>query len=585
MTESGFGPDPEEHINELFGVAVNLAPAARAAYLTEQCGDKPILREGVERMLASYFEAKDARFLESTEAPLASGMPLGLPPRRVVESLLRERMLPGALLTFFVFGAFFVKNMSDGTYANPSPGERNDRLLLVVAHVMILVASAAGSLILLWRRRRRSLGALRRVEIAIILATVLFFVQYTRSEFHKTLAVSHSEPDDPRVFDPLDVTNDSCTLRWFILIVAYGVYVPNSLLRWGTMMGIFVGTSLLTTYVVDAPDLDRSDRLIEATIWLAVAVGLSATGPAAVNRLKKERVEARRFGLFRLIRRIGQGSMGAVFLAEHWLHQGHYAVKVIVPELSEDPEYGERFKREVESIARISHENIVRVFDSGQTNDDILYYVMEYLPGLSVKEIVEANGTLPAGRVVYLLEQVCSALAAAHEKNVIHRDIKPNNIFVCERDVVKVLDFGIALAKSPASLLQHSASGSDVPAQGTSGFSSPEQAAGLAPIPANDIYGVGAIGYYMLCGHAPDEMRVDAGSAGAGRQTMPLEQLRPDVPRDLSEVMMKCLAAHPADRFQKAEDVEHAFAQCECARQWDKPSAIAWWKNRLPAVE
>src|SRR5262249_9563895 len=143
----------------------------------------------------------------------------------------------------------------------------------------------------------------------------------------------------------------------------------------------------------------------------------------------------------------GEGGMGEVYLAEHRLLKRSCAIKLIRPELARDPEYAQRFEREVRATAALRHANIVEIFDYGQTEDGTLYYVMEYLPGESLDALVERCGRMPAGRAVHLLQQVCAALEEAHDAGLVHRDVKPNNILVCHHgrqyDQVKLLDFGL----------------------------------------------------------------------------------------------------------------------------------------------
>ena len=188
-------------------------------------------------------------------------------------------------------------------------------------------------------------------------------------------------------------------------------------------------------------------------ILLILAVG-SAFGARTISRLRRQVAEARQLGQYRLRRRIGAGGMGEVYLAEHQLLKRPCAVKLIRPDDVADPRALERFEREVRLTATLSHPNTVEIYDYGRTEDGTYYYVMEYLPGLSLAELVERHGPLPPGRVVYLLRQVCGALREAHAAGLIHRDIKPSNIFAARRggmdDVAKLLDFGLVLPAATA---------------------------------------------------------------------------------------------------------------------------------------
>ena len=166
----------------------------------------------------------------------------------------------------------------------------------------------------------------------------------------------------------------------------------------------------------------------DAMILLILAVG-ATFGTRTISRLRRQVAEARQLGQYRLRRRIGCGGMGEVYLAEHQLLKRPCALKLIRSEAVADPNALERFEREVQITATLSHPNTVEIFDYGRTEDGTYYYVMEYLPGLSLAELVERHGPLPPARAVYLLRQVCLALREAHAAGLIHRDIKPSNIF------------------------------------------------------------------------------------------------------------------------------------------------------------
>ncbi len=174
---------------------------------------------------------------------------------------------------------------------------------------------------------------------------------------------------------------------------------------------------------------------------------LAVYGSMLLNGLRKQLHHVRKFGQYQLIRKLGEGGMGEVHLAEHQLLKRPCALKLIKTEAGANPTALARFEREVQSAARLAHPNTIQIFDYGHTEDGTFYYVMEYLDGLSLAETVQKAGPLPAGRVIYLFKQVCAALAEAHEIGLVHRDLKPANLFVAvrggESDVAKVLDFGL----------------------------------------------------------------------------------------------------------------------------------------------
>ena len=236
--------------------------------------------------------------------------------------------------------------------------------------------------------------------------------------------------------------------------------------------------------------------------------------------------------------------------------------------------------------ARLSHWNTVEIFDYGRTEDGTFFYVMEYLPGLSLEDLLRRHGPLPAGRVVHLLRQTCQGLREAHAIGLIHRDIKPGNIFAAQRgglyDVAKLLDFGLVkpVAEIPSARLTHEGAISGTPL-----FMSPEQARGLGDLDArSDIYSLGAVAYTLLTGRPPFEETnpFEVMIAHARDEVVPPSRVRREVPADLEQVILRCLAKKPEDRFPDVESLEQALADCTAAGQWTAANAAHWWHENEP---
>jgi serine/threonine-protein kinase len=212
---------------------------------------------------------------------------------------------------------------------------------------------------------------------------------------------------------------------------------------------------------------------------------------------------------------------------------------------------------------------------------------MEYLPGLSLDQLLAQYGSLPAGRAIYLLRQACSALAEAHAAGLIHRDLKPANLYISERgglcDFVKVLDFGLVkqVHGSGAARLTR-----DHVVSGTPWYMSPEQALGNQDLDArSDLYALGAIAYHMLSGQPPfpDENPVAVMIAHAHTEVPPIH--RSSIPDDLQQVVLRCLRKSPADRFADAKELEQALGACSAAGEWDAQKAALWWHDVCFAME
>jgi serine/threonine-protein kinase len=208
---------------------------------------------------------------------------------------------------------------------------------------------------------------------------------------------------------------------------------------------------------------------------------------------------------------------------------------------------------------------------------------MEYLPGMSLGDLVERHGPLPPGRAVYLLRQVALALEEAHEAGLIHRDIKPSNIFAARRggmdDVAKLLDFGLV---RPAATASSARTSDDWQILGTPLYMSPEQATTSRPLDArSDIYSLGAVAYFLLTGKPPFDAAtaIEAIAAHARDPVVPPSQIREQVPADLDAVVLRCLAKDPTERFPDAESLENALGRCLCASSWNKGLARRWWND------
>jgi serine/threonine-protein kinase len=233
--------------------------------------------------------------------------------------------------------------------------------------------------------------------------------------------------------------------------------------------------------------------------------------------------------------------------------------------------------------ARLSHWNTIEIYDYGRTDDGTFFYVMEYLPGLSLEDLLERHGPLPAERVIHLLRQICQGLREAHAIGLIHRDIKPGNVFAAQRggvcDVAKLLDFGLVkpVTETPSARLTQ-----DGGISGTPLFMSPEQARGLDNLDArSDIYSVGALAYTLITGRPPfdGDNAMEAMIAHIRDEVVPPSKHQADVPADLERVILRCLAKRPEDRYQDVDSLEQALMECAAANQWTQADAARWWRE------
>ncbi len=287
--------------------------------------------------------------------------------------------------------------------------------------------------------------------------------------------------------------------------------------------------------------------------------------------------------MYTLRQQVGSGGMGEVYLAEHRLLKRPCAIKLIRRDKVDDSNVLLRFESEVQATAGLTHPNTIEIYDYGHTEEGTFYYVMEFLPGLNLQEIVERFGALQPQRVVYLLRQVCSALAEAHHKGMIHRDIKPGNIFSAERgglyDVAKLLDFGLVKDnRSDKDSLNLTMEGAVV---GSPLYTSPEVVTGDGkPDSRSDIYSLGATAYYLLTGIPvfEGENALKVVFAHVSQTVRPMTQINPKISDELEAIVLKCLEKKPEDRFQTAEELGMALNQLQL-KEWTQKQAAAWWSD------
>src|SRR5262245_827865 len=263
---------------------------------------------------------------------------------------------------------------------------------------------------------------------------------------------------------------------------------------------------------------------------------------------------------YEILAPLGAGGMGEVYRARDARLDRQVAIKVLPERLADSAEALARFQREAKALAALSHANLVAIFDVG-TDQDISFAVMEFLAGETLRECLD-RGNLPLARVLEIGAAVADGLAAAHAHGVIHRDLKPDNIFLSAKGQVKILDFGLARFASPEPLgatAEYLTEAGRV--MGTVGYMSPEQASGAIPDGRGDIFSLGCVIYEMATGRRafPGDTAAQVLAAVLRDQPADMDASGTRLPPQLKQLIAKCLAKRPEDRFPSANDVTVAL--------------------------
>ena len=377
-----------------------------------------------------------------------------------------------------------------------------------------------------------------------------------------------------------------------IPILAFGALIPAPPKK---ALTVAFGAALmdpLALYMMRLHEpLPRAPELMLLFASPFVAALVSQRISLVVHRLSEGIVKAREVGSYSLVERLGVGGMAEVWRAEHRMLARPAAVKLIRPKVLIDhgPQDAERllrlFSREARATASLFSPHTIQVYDFGITREGAFYYVMELLRGIDLKTLVERFGAQPGERVSALLHQACHSLAEAHERNFVHRDVKPANIYTChyglDYDFVKVLDFGLVMDRHPTPEELED----DRRFVGTPAVMAPEMVRFQAPVDARtDIYALGCVGYWLLTGKSVFDAstRHDLLIMHAHQKPIPpSKRVGLELHPELETLVMRCLEKNPNRRPQSARELGDTLAALRFEHPWSEERAELWWKRSL----
>ena len=387
-------------------------------------------------------------------------------------------------------------------------------------------------------------------------------------------------------------------LSWLcVLILLFPMIIPNTPRK--TLIASLLAASMDPVGLLVAHVRGLEIPTLTVILWNYLpnyVCALLAVIPSKIMvRLGRQVQRARELGSYRLVQLIGRGGMGEVWRATHRMLARPAAIKLIKPEILGTPSQAgsavviQRFRREAEAASCLQSPHTIRLYDFGETRAGTFYFVMELLDGLDLETLVNRYGPIPPERVVHFLRQSCHSLGEAHDCGLIHRDVKPANIYLCrlgrEYDFVKVLDFGLVKYDRAQSMLDTIKSTSDL-TTGTPAYMAPEMANGDPVDRRADLYALGCVGYWLLTGKLVFEADSPLKMLIQHIQAEPVPPSRRSgrpVPPALERLIMRCLQKEPGKRPASADELLAELDRVELEQSWGQQRAREWWETHMAA--
>jgi serine/threonine-protein kinase len=411
-----------------------------------------------------------------------------------------------------------------------------------------------------------------------------------------SLAVSLQEFTDPALMEKVPTG-----ISWVVWVISiYPLLVPNTPRKMllATLLAATMGPlSIVLVVWVNGNAMPTAGHMVLLFFPNYLAAGWAVFASRIIHHLGTAARRAQRMGAYRLTERIGHGGMGEVWKASHRYLARPAAVKLIRPESlgglsgGDGQELHTRFEREAQTTSRLHSPHTVQIYDFGVSQDGVFYYVMELLDGLDLETLVERHGPQPAERVIHLMVQACHSLHEAHLGGLIHRDVKPANIYLCrygtDVDFVKVLDFGL-VKRWQTSGGTHPSLTQEGLMVGTPAYAAPEMLLTPDRIDARiDLYSLACCAYWLLTGSLVfegDSALAVAVQHSRERPDPPSSRTELHIPAGLDDLILECLAKDPDSRPSSAAELMDRLRKIELVEAWDTARMERWWASHHPPM-
>jgi hypothetical protein len=491
-----------------------------------------------------------------------------------------------------------------GTTSLPDDLVRGQALrieMLYVVGVVLWIINLAMDVAIAPQGDRGPYRALIEAGAAVAAAAVAAFVHFApcshRAKVHVgvacivpnalALALLNSWVAQPTTMRPLSGIT--------VLILFFGMLAPTSPSRMMAAGLVAASMDPLGVWIAHLRGLPVPSAINTLLMFYPnyICALLTMVPAQVMYRLGRQLREARALGSYQLVELLGKGGMGEVWLARHRLLARSAAVKLVRPEMLGHRVPAAttitRFEREAQATAALSSPHTIRLFDFGLTDEGAFYYVMELLHGRDLESLVREFGPLPEARAMHFVRQVCRSLAEAHAVGLVHRDVKPANIYACrmglEYDFAKVLDFGLVQSEDRGGAAMLTA---EQRAIGTPAYMAPEVILGERDTDRRaDVYALGCVAYYLLTGERVFEAETPMKMLMRHVDAQPVApSLRTEQPisADVDALVLACLQKDPARRPQDAEVLFQMASACRTHDAWDQDAARRWWSAHLPQL-